>query len=95
MASANIDRLDADILRAVVDPDTPSLSVPVARAVLALQFNAKQKTEIHDLLDKNNAGVISARQRARLEAYERIGALLNLLQAKARSTLSGKAPKRR
>ena len=94
MNLTNTSSIDVHILEMVVAPEAPTLSAPVARAVAALRFSESQSVEIHRLLDKNNAGTISARERALLESYTRIGNFLNLLQTKARSSLSRKTARR-
>ena len=78
----------------VVAPGESTFSVPVARAVEALSFSTEQEDKIHKLLDKNNAGSISARELAELEGYIRVGNFLNLLKTKARSSLARKMVKR-
>lgn len=83
-----VPKLDARILEAVVAPDEPTMSVPVAKAVAALAFSKAQSAEIHRLLDKLNAGTIMARERDKLEGCQRVGNFLNLLRAKARASLS-------
>lgn len=80
--------IDVDIFEKVVAPHEPTFSRPVARAVQALVFTDAQKSEMHRLLDKNNAGTITEAERAKLEGYTRVGNLLNLLKAKARVSLS-------
>ncbi len=86
--------IDVRILQMVVAPEEPTLSVPVARAVAALNFSAGQTDQIHKLLDKNNAGTITVHELAELEGYTRVGNFLNLLKAKARRSLSRKTPRR-
>jgi len=94
MNRTNVSSIDVQILQTVVAPDEPTLSAPVARAVASLNFSAEQEVEIHKLLDKNNAGTITVRERAVLEGYTRVGNFLNLLKTKARSSLSKKTTKR-
>ncbi len=79
MSHTLIANLDARILEAVVAPGEPTFSIPVARAVASLNFTDDQSAEIRKLLDKNNAGTISARDRAKLEGYARVGNFLNWL----------------
>ena len=87
MATVTNSTIDADILKVVVDQDSAISSIPIARALLALGFTDKQQSEIHKLLDKNNAGTISPREHRRLEGYVRVGNFLNLVQARARKSL--------
>jgi hypothetical protein len=83
-------KLDARILEAVVAPDEPTMSAPVAKAVVSLAFTDAQISEIRRLLDKLNADTITARELAKLEGYQRVGNFLNLLRTKARASLSQK-----
>lgn len=86
-----IPKTDAHILEAVVAPEAPTLSAPVAKAVVSLAFTKAQVAEIHRLLDKQNAETITARELSKLESYTRVGNFLNLLKAKARASLSRKS----
>ena len=91
MRTTDRDNLDASILQAVVAPEEASLSVPIARAVLALSFQSAQQAEIERLLERNNAGTIKRNDKTRLEAYVRVGNFLSLLKAKAKATLAAKS----
>lgn len=82
---------DMRILEDVVAPEQTTMSSAVARAVSSLKFTSRQVAEINRLLDKNNAGTISARERAKLEGYTRVGNFLSLLRAKARASLTQKS----
>jgi hypothetical protein len=86
--------IDVQILQKAVAPDAPTLSIPVARALAVLSFAPDQEAELCRLLDKNNDGTISRGEREILEGYVRVGNLLSLLRAKARSTLSARSAKR-
>ena len=86
--------VDVQILQKAGAPDSPTLSIPVARALAAVSFASDQEAELDRLLDKNNAGTISKRERDILEGYGRVGNFLSLLKAKARSTLAAKSSKR-
>lgn len=93
MTLANLD-FDAEILEAAVAPKEATLSPPVAKAVLSIKFTDKQQHEVQRLLDKNNAGTITPRQRKRLESYVRIGNLFNILKIKAQTSLEKNGSKR-
>jgi hypothetical protein len=81
---------EADILAEVVAPGEPTLPQQMARAVLTVRFSESAAETIRDLLQKNNAGTITAEEKADLEKYLRVGQFIDLLQAKARQSL--KAP---
>ena len=82
--------IDASILEELVAPDDASYSAALAKAVLAAGFRPRQNREIERLLDRNNAGTITKREQTRLEAYVRVGNLLSLFKAKARTSLAAR-----
>ena len=86
--------LDAQILEAIVAPEHATLAPAVSRALLSCGFQPEQKLEIDRLLTRQNAGTITESQKAKLEAYVRVGNLLTLLQAKARASLASKPSRR-
>ncbi len=88
MNSSTQSLTEADILSEVVAPGEPTLNQDFARAVLSVGFSATATAHIRDLLQKNNAGTIDANERAALDKYLRVGQFLDLLQAKARLSLT-------
>ena len=77
-----------DLLSRVIDPSRGGLSREVAETFLSLQF---QETDIHrmnELAEKNRRGEVTVAEQEELEQYSRIGNLLNMLQSKARRSLS-------
>lgn len=83
--------LDADILTAVIAPDSADLEPAAAEWLLTLSFSEVQRDEMHRLAEKNNKGLISDEERKTLEGYLRVGNFLNLVKAKARNSL-GRTP---
>lgn len=79
---------EADILSEVIEPADATLSESAARALLTLRFSDATAARIRELLQKNNAGTLSAAQQANLEKYIRVGQFLDLVQAKARVSLA-------
>ena len=90
--SASTTISEADILAHVVAPGNPSLSRDFAQAVLSVGFDETAVDEIRELLQKNNAGTISAAERDLLDKYLRVGQFLDLMQAKARISLQTSPP---
>ena len=84
---ANAPITEADILSEIVVPDDPTLSGDFARAVLSVRLNDAARDRIRDLLQKNNAGSITADEKAALDKYLFVGQFLDLMQAKARLSL--------
>jgi len=79
---------EVDILAQVVSPDDPTFQHEFARALLELKFKDSAQARIRELFAKNNQGTLSEAERSLLEKYLRVGQFLDLLQAKARVTLS-------
>jgi hypothetical protein len=78
---------EAEILADVIGPASAGWSPDVARSLLELNFNAATTRRIRALLQKHNAGTISAHERLTLEQYLRVGQFLDLLHAKAKLSL--------
>ena len=55
-----------------------------ARAVLSIKFTADDEERMGELMDRNNQGILTARELAEMEGYHRVGTFLGVLQAKAR-----------
>jgi hypothetical protein len=94
MIKRNDEFADASILEDLIATEDTAFSRTFAQALLGLKFQARQAKEIDRLLARNNAGTITDKQRARLDAYVRVGNFLSLLQAKARGSLTAKAGRR-
>jgi hypothetical protein len=78
---------EGDILAKAIAAAKTNLSPEVARSFLDFKFDAATTKRIRQLLQKNNRGTISARERAMLDKYLRVGQLLDLLHAKAKLSL--------
>lgn len=63
------------------------LSPTAARALLRLQFSEGDHARIHELSVKARAGLLSSDEEAELDAFERLGCLLDILHSKARLAL--------
>lgn len=70
------------------------LSPDVARSFLEFRFDAATTRRIQQLLQKNNQGKITATERLLLEKYLLVGQLLDLLHARAKVALAGRADNR-
>src|SRR5260370_243719 len=81
------------ILRRVVDPEQPFLSVEAAKALLRLDFSSADRKRMNNLAAKNRAGRLSGDEEDELNNYICVGQILGILQSKARRTLNRtKAP---
>ena len=56
--------------------------------ILNLHYSAETTARFRDLLSSNNAGTITPNERADLDKYLRVGQFIDLLQAKARLSLT-------
>jgi hypothetical protein len=78
---------DSDLLARVIVPDEPSLSEHAARALLAIRFPLDDVERMNELAEKNRLGSLTEAEQLDLEAYTRVGSLVNLLKAKAWNSL--------
>jgi hypothetical protein len=83
-----VDVTEADILAGVLDANQGDLPPEVARSLLRWKFSRTATSRINRLSRANQRGVATAAEREELERYLRVGSLLNLVQAKARLSLS-------
>ena len=82
---------DAEILSVVIAPQQPDYDRAAAESILKLHFSDEQKELMQELAEKNNQGVITAEERAKLEAFVRVGSFLNLIKAKAHNSLASQS----
>lgn len=82
---------EAEILEGMVQPGEGDMAPEAAKALLELKFDRAAKKSIETLLRANAAGTISAADRLVLDRYLRVGQLIDLIQAKARLSLTDKA----
>lgn len=82
---------DADILVHVVAPSEPTLAEASARSILELHFDELANARMDELAEKNRLGTLTDLERGELESFQRVGHLLNLMQAKARISLANQA----
>ncbi len=89
MQRAGLPSYEAAILGRLVAPDEPRLSPAAAETILAVDFDPADKDRMHELAARARAGALSAKERAEVEAYSRVGSLLGILHSKARRVLKG------
>lgn len=78
---------EAAILSRVIEAKNPTLSPEAAKALLELDFTEEDRKRMHELAVKNQQGNLSAEDEHELDSYVRVGRLLDLLSAKARTSL--------
>jgi hypothetical protein len=79
------------ILDEIIEPTDPSFVPEFARFVLALRLRDASQDSIRELLLQNNAGTLQPADKTALDNYLLVGQFLDLLQAKARASLQGRA----
>jgi hypothetical protein len=87
MSLATAGTSEMPILRRIVDPGQPLLSAEAAQALLRLDFNADDRTHMHQLAAKNRSGNLTPAEEQELNSYIRVGQMLGILQSKARRSL--------
>jgi hypothetical protein len=79
--------VEAGILERLLEPGFDDLSPEFARRLVALEFQQCDADRLHALGAKARAGTLTPDEDAELEAYLRVGHMLNILKLKARSFL--------
>ncbi len=89
--SATLTNSAADILERLIDPHTPGLPEPAAKAILEISFPMSDVRRMNELAEKARQGSLTPEEQDEIEDYERVGHLLGMLQSKARLSLSQRA----
>ena len=77
---------EADILLRAFAPPVP-LTPEAAEALLALRFPDEDITRLRELHARNSAGEATAADLRELEAYSRVGNMLNMIHSCVRTAL--------
>jgi hypothetical protein len=77
----------AEILSRIVGPEEGNLTPETAKAILKLKLDEADCQRAHELAVRNQEGKLTKTEEAELEAYQRVGRLIDLLSAKARRSL--------
>ena len=76
----------AIIERLILPPDQ-------AEAIISLAFSPADQERMRELMERNNQGPLTESERVEMEGFRRVGALLGILQSRARLALaSGQSP---
>lgn len=87
MSFATTPDFGADILARVINPEQGGLPAQAARAILDLKLPPRDRDRVNELAAKAREGTLSSDERTELDEYERIAAMLELMQSKARLSL--------
>jgi hypothetical protein len=77
----------SEILSRIVGPEEGNLSPEAARGILQLKLGEVDRQRAHELAVKGQSGALTAEEMDEMEAYRRVGRLVDLLQAKAQRSL--------
>ena len=80
------------ILERIIDPERGGFSPEHARYVLSLDFSPDEHAVYAALSEKSQAGALSDQERAELDDFLTVNALLTILQAKGRISLKKHGP---
>ncbi len=78
---------EAEILSRIIAPGKPVLPVHTAEVILALEFPEEDRDRMDQLAEKAREGTLTHEEQLEIDAYERVGSFLSLLQSKARISL--------
>jgi hypothetical protein len=77
----------AAVLGRLIQPGRGDFAPEAARAILKIEFDARDRARMHALAVKAQDGTLTAREQAEIEEYRQAGYLLGLLWSKARLSL--------
>jgi hypothetical protein len=80
------------ILDRLIEPQRGGFSPEHARYVLSLDFSPGEHAQYAALSEKAQAGTLTDQERADLDDFLAVNALLTILQAKARTSLKKHVP---
>ncbi len=91
MSTATQDSSEAAIWERVIHPQG-KMTVAAARQIVQLGFSNDELARMHELAVKNQSGTVTPEEASELDNYCRVGAMLSILQSRARQVLK---PRRR
>ncbi len=85
---------EVTILARVLGNKDGQLSRQMARYILTLGFDERDKARMHDLAERNQNDALSPAEKVELLAFGRAGDVLAILKSRARRALRAGLPKR-
>ena len=79
--------VEAALLARSIHPERDDLSQEAAKALLHIGLEPEDLDKLHMLVTKNQAGALTATEKADLESYLRVSSFFDLMHAKARRSL--------
>lgn len=87
MSTLAIAESGTEILARAIGPMDGRMPLEAARAFLSIRLDPSDEQRVNELASKARDGSLSDEERAELDEYEHVAALLELLQSKARLAL--------
>jgi hypothetical protein len=85
--SADIGTSALDVLTRLLKNGRQRFTPALAKYLLGLDFEEREKKRMHELAVRNQDGALSEEEWIELESYAQAGCLLGILQSKARQSL--------
>lgn len=82
---------ETEILSRVIGAENPDFTPAAARSILRLQFEAADRARMNELAEKSRAGILTKPEASQLDSYLFVGSILDLMQSRARQTLTASA----
>ncbi len=92
MSTLNTTDHAAGILSRIIEPEDGDLSRAAAEAFLGFRLSDCDRARVNELVAGDRAGTLTVDERSRLADYERVTALIEIMQSKARRSIHGTAP---
>ncbi len=77
----------AEILARVINPGQGGMPAQAAREMLGFKLPSHDRDRVNELAAKGREGTLGSEERTELDEYERVTAMLELMQSKARLSL--------
>jgi hypothetical protein len=87
MSTAATSDFGSEILVRVINPSEGGMPVEAARVMLQFKLAPSDRDRVNELAAKARNGSLTPDEEAQLREYERVAALVELLQSKARVSL--------
>jgi hypothetical protein len=87
MGTTRTAETEAAILCRLVRPDRDDLSLELAQAILAFDYDEQDRKRMHELAVKDQRGKLTKDEEVELDGYRRVGYFVDLMRSKARVSL--------
>ena len=87
MSSTNTPDRGAEMLARMITPEHGGMPAQAAREILGFKLPPRDHDRVNELAAKARQGSVDSDEREELDDYERVTAMLELMQSKARLSL--------